>query len=241
MQRNNRVTLVTGGSGRIGSAIVQTLCTQGHTVLLHYNTSEAAAQNLYEQWPNQIVLLHCDLLNEVQLSKMIGTIKQRFTSLTGLVNNAGIFIRNTVKDWDPNLAKQHWTLNCHVPQALSIALWPLLSANQGAIVNVVDQASHHRPWPHYADYAASKAALVALTRSLSVELAPSVRVNAVGLGLISEDGELNAVEEKIHQKIPMRRSGSPSEIAETVQFLLEGPQYITGQVVCVDGGWSVAP
>ena len=113
---------------------------------------------------------------------------------------------------------------------------PLISS-KGSIVNIIDNVSGTRPWPNHAGYAASKAGLLAVTRSLAVELAPNIRVNAVGPGLTLTSEQDSPEWQHLKAKIPMGRWGDPTEVAETVLFLLLGPSYITGQTfVC---GWRL--
>lgn len=232
--------IVTGGAGRIGSAIVQSLCQQGQSVLVQYHQSKDQAVALQEQWPSLVSLYSCDLTDEAELQNFIRFTNQEF-SICGLVNNAGMFRCSQLSSKESLQLTKHWALNTVAPVYLVQGLLDSLRKNKGSVVNIVDNVSHKRPWPSYVGYAASKAALVAATRALAVQLAPDVRVNAVGPGLIL-DGDQDSLEyQALCKKIPMGRWGTPTEVAEAVVFLLQGPAYITGQVLCVDGGWGLSP
>ena len=233
--------VVTGGAGLIGTAIVRLLCERGHSVILQYRRSENQAKSLQMQWPHLVSLFQADLLLPDDVTRFVDVL-HRQKQIHGLINNAGLFIRNPLTEtWQPETEWMQIQLNTLIPLRLCHALRNQLEQSSGAIVNVVDNVSGLKPWPNHAGYAASKAGLLAITRSLAVELAPHIRVNAVGPGLIidSEQGEQQW--SHLIAKIPMERCGTPTEIAETVLFLMFGPAYITGQLLCVDGGWSLSP
>ena len=233
--------VVTGGAGRIGTAIVRLLCERGHHVVVQYCQSENQAKSLQKQWPHLVSLFQCDLLRPDDVARFIDFI-HREQQIHGLINNAGLFIKNPLTEkWQSETELVQLQLNTIVPLHLCHALRSQLQDSKGAIVNVVDNVSGSKPWPNHAGYAASKAGLLAITRSLAVELAPQIRVNAVGPGLILDSDQEEKEWSHLITKIPMKRRGTPEEVAETVLFLLFGPAYITGQLLCVDGGWSLSP
>lgn len=232
--------VVTGGAGRIGTAIVRLLCERGHSVILQYCGSENQAKSLQTQWPHLVSLFQCDLLLPDDVTRWIAFLHQK--QIHGLINNAGLFIRNPLSEkWHAETDGIQIQLNTMVPLRLCHALRNQLQQAGGSIVNVVDNVSGLKPWPNHAGYAASKAGLLAITRSLAVELAPHIRVNAVGPGLILDSEQEEQEWNHLIAKIPMERCGTPTEIAETILFLMFGPAYITGQLLCVDGGWSLSP
>ena len=233
--------VVTGGAGRIGSAIVRLLCERGQPVIVQYHQSENQARSLQRQWPNLVSLYQCDLLEPNAVPKFL-TYLGKSEQIEGLINNAGLFERNPLTDtWREEFVQHHLHLNTVVPLQLINGLRQTLKSSKGSIVNIVDNTSGTRPWPNHAGYAASKAGLLAVTRSLAVEMAPDVRVNAVGPGLILASDQDSPKWQHLQAKIPMKRWGTPNEVAETVLFLLLDSTYITGQLLCVDGGWSLSP
>ena len=165
--------------------------------------------------------------------------EEEFGRLDYLINNAGLFERTDLANLQPDKAKRLWEINTQATLLLIQACQGLLKDSQGSVVNIIDNCSGHRPWAYHSHYVASKAGALAITRSLAVELAPEIRVNAVGPGAILCQENDPILQTNILQKIPMQRWGSPKEIAETVWFLLTGPRYITGEIITVDGGWSL--
>jgi pteridine reductase len=165
---------------------------------------------------------------------------QRFARLDILVNNASAFFPTAVGE----IEASHWEeligANLRAPLFLAQAAAPQLAFAGGAIVNIADIHAE-RPLKGYVVYSIAKAGLVALTRSLALELAPAVRVNAVAPGAIAwpEDGQFDAAERgRIVATTPLARTGAPEEIAQAVHFLCSAP-FVTGQVLAVDGGRSI--
>ena len=233
--------VVTGGAGRIGAPIVRLLCERGYNVIVQYCQSEDQAKSLQQQWPHLVSLFQCDLLlpDEVRRFAHFLQVQQH---IHGLINNAGLFIKHPLTEkWQPETDLMQLQLNTLVPLRLCHALRNQLQESNGSIVNIVDNVSGSKPWPNHAGYAASKAGLLAITRSLAVEFAPQIRVNAVGPGLILNSAQEEQEWSHLIAKIPMGRRGTPEEVAEAVLFLMLGPAYITGQLLCVDGGWSLSP
>ena len=232
--------VVTGGGRADWHCNRSLLCERGHAVLLQYCQSENQAKSLQTQWPHLVSLCQCDLLLPDDERRFVEFLQQQ--KIHGLINNAGLFIRNPLTEkWQPDTEWMQLQLNTMVPLRLCHALRNQLEETCGSIINVVDNVSGLKPWPNHAGYAASKAGLLAITRSLAVELAPQIRVNAVGPGLILDSEQEEQEWSHLIAKIPMGRKGTPEEVAETVLFLLFGPAYITGQLLCVDGGWSLSP
>ena len=230
--------LVTGGATRIGGMIVNHLCSLGHHVVAHYFQSHEEARVLKEKWGTRVSFLCSDLTTEEGMIALVESLQSQNIVLEGLVNNAAHFIRQPIQEYDRNDAERMWRLNVQVPLELIHHTLDYFGPD-AAIVNLIDNASENRPWPNHSVYASTKAGLLASTRSLAVELAPKIRVNAVGPGLIGFEGDSHPT--NLIAKIPMKRSGDVQEVVDTVYFLLTGPKYITGQMICVDGGWSIAP
>lgn len=244
MNESDRVALVTGASRRIGAEIVRGLHAAGYRVLLHYHRSEDEARQLAGALntarPDSVLALHADLDDTAALDELVRRAIDAWGHLDALVNNASTFYPTplgtvTESQWDALLGS-----NLKAPFFLCQAAAPHLARRQGAIVNLVDIYAE-RPLKGYPAYSIAKAGLAALTRSLAVELAPDVRVNGVAPGAIlwPEQADGGQTQADILARIPLARSGSPSDIAGAVRFLLEEAPYITGQIIAVDGGRSV--
>ena len=181
-----------------------------------------------------------DLLAPVAPQALVGAALQRFARLDFLVNNASAFYPTRLGEIEPGHWEELIGSNLRAPLFLAQAAAPHLALAGGAIVNIADIHAE-RPLKGYVVYSVAKAGLAALTRSLALELAPGVRVNAVAPGAIAwpEDGQFESAERKrIVAATPLARTGTPEEIAQAVHFLCTA-SFVTGQVVAVDGGRSV--
>jgi pteridine reductase len=152
------------------------------------------------------------------------------------VNSAAAFDAASLEETDAALFDSQMELNARAPLLLAKALLPLLRRARGSIVNVADVGGGLVPWRGFAAYAASKAALVRLTECLALELAPAVRVNAVAPGTVLWPERYPAARRReLTRRIPLRRPGTPQDVAAAVRFLSEAP-FVTGAVLPVDGG-----
>ena len=239
-----KVALVTGAARRIGAAIARRLHAAGANVVLHYRGANADAAQLEKDLnaarPGSALKLKGDLLAPVAPKALVDAALQRFARLDILVNNASAFYPTPVGQ----IELGHWEeligSNLRAPLFLAQAAAPQLALAGGAIVNIADIHAE-RPLKGYVVYSIAKAGLVALTRSLALELAPGVRVNAVAPGAIAwpEDGQFAPGErERIVATTPLARTGSPEDVARAVHFLAGAP-YVTGQILAVDGGRSI--
>ncbi len=241
------VFLITGAAKRIGAALTQILHQCDARVVLHANRSADVAQAIAEKLnairPDSAFVIQKDLLAPHAAPQIIAQAVGHFGRLDGLVNNASSFFPTamgeiTEADWDDLVGT-----NFKAPLLLCQAAAPHLKKTHGAIVNITDIHAE-RPLAGYPLYSAAKGALLALTRALAIELAPSIRVNAVapgpilwpeggnkGSGQFSTDEQTSIIEHTL-----LKRAGHPDEIAKTVKFLLTEATYITGQVINVDGG-----
>ena len=241
-----RVVLVTGGARRVGAAIARRCHLNGASLMLHHRSSVNDARKLQTELnavrANSVSLLQGDLLDTAKLPHLIAHTVQTFGRLDALINNASSFAPTPVGE----ITEEAWYhligTNVKAPLFLSQAAAPHLKKTQGAIVNITDIHSM-LPLKSYVVYNLAKAALAGLTTSLARELAPEVRVNAVAPGpILWPDG--NAFDELARQRIishtPLKRVGSPEDIAGAVCYLLTDAPYVTGHTINVDGGRSIA-
>jgi pteridine reductase len=239
-----KVALVTGAARRLGAAIARRLHAAGANLVLHYRGAESEAAQLEKELnaarAGSTTKLKGDLLAPVAPKALVDAALQRFARLDILVNNASSFFPTAVG----RIEAGHWEeligSNLRAPLFLSQAAAAQLALSGGAIVNIADIHAE-RPLKGYVVYSIAKAGLVALTRSLALELAPAVRVNAVAPGAIAwpEDGQFDPAERsRIVASTPLARTGTPEEIAQAVHFLCTAP-FVTGQVLAVDGGRSI--
>ena len=240
MSETRRVALVTGSARRVGAAIVR-----GMDVAIHHRDSAAEAgrlaAELERERPGSTLVLQAELAHFDRLPELVAQVVGRFGRLDALVNNASAFFPTpigptTLAQWDELFAS-----NARAPFFLSQAAAPHLAATAGAIVNLVDIHAE-RPLRGHAVYVMAKAALVAMTQALALELAPHVRVNAVAPGAVlwPEQGKSDAAKAAVLASVPLARVGAPEDVAEAVRWLLLDARYTTGQVIRVDGGKLLA-
>jgi len=240
----SKVALVTGAARRVGAAIARRLHAAGASVVLHYRGAEAEAAQLEKELnaarAGSAVRVKGDLLAPIAPQALVGAALQRYARLDFLVNNASAFYPTRLGE----IEASHWEeligSNLRAPLFLAQAAAPHLKLAGGAIVNIADIHAE-RPLKGYVVYSMAKAGLVALTRSLALELARGVRVNAVAPGAIAwpEDGQFETEERKrIVATTPLARTGGAEDVAQAVHFLCGAP-FVTGQVLAVDGGRSV--
>ena len=243
MPGGHPVALVTGAARRVGAAIARRLHAAGYDLALHYRGSAgeatALAAELDAARAGSVLALQADLAEFDRLPELVARTVGRFGRLDALVNNASGFEPAAFGGIHP----AHWdammAVNAKAPFFLAQAAAPHLRAARGAIVNIGDLYAE-RPRADLVAYAASKAALLGLTRGLAVALAPEVRVNAVSPGAIlwPEDGADTAQQSRILDATPLARLGSAEEIADAVAWLLRGG-FTTGEVLRLDGGRSL--
>ena len=242
----DRVALITGGARRVGAAICRRLHAGGVDLMVHYRTSVEAARALQAELnalrPDSVALVQADLLHMPALPEMVAETVRRFGRLDILINNASSFFPSpigeiTEREWDDLVGT-----NLKTPLFLSQAAAPQLRRNHGCIVNIVDIHAD-RPMRNYVVYSAAKGGLLALTRSLAVELGPEVRVNGVSPGIIMWPEDERWADEVARQRLVqttlLKRVGDPDDIARTVGFLVFDAPYVTGQIIPVDGGRSI--
>src|SRR5262244_2977215 len=241
MRLQGRVALVTGGGIRLGRAIVQALAAEGAKVAVHHHHSRDAARTLVAELRTagrQAEVFHADLTDDVELAALVPAVERVLGPIDLLVNSAAQFTRAPFLETDVGMLDAEWRLNARAPFLLTrAAARGMVERKEGVVVNVLDVGGALVPWRGYSAYCMTKAALQMLTQVLALELAPHVRVNGVAPGTVLPPESLGAAErEDLRARIPLQRFGTPEEVAETVRFLVTGPDFITGQVVAVDGG-----
>ena len=243
---HGKVVLITGGAKRVGAAISRRLHAAGANLMLHYRASAGEARLLQAELNHtraaSVALIQADLLDVGKLPSLVEQTLSTFGRLDGLVNNASSFFATQVGDITPAAWEDLIGTNLRAPLFLSQAAAPALRRAQGAIVNITDIHAE-RPLKGYVVYSAAKAGLSGLTRSLARELAPDVRVNAVAPGPIlwPDDGQFDELSrQRIVSHTPLKREGTPDDIARTVHFLLADASYVTGETIAVDGGRHMA-
>jgi len=243
MTTDRKVVLVTGGAVRLGRAVVAEMAGAGWAVAFTYRSSAAAARELEAELGGRGVpalAIAADLDEHAARATVAGRTEEAFGGLDALVNNAAVFPRTPFRELTPEALAAVLRTNLEAPLFLAQACAPMLRARRGAVVSVADIYGMFPLRDHLA-YSVSKAALIAATRALAVELAPEVRVNAVAPGIaMFPEGYDRAARERLLARTLLRREGGAAEIARAVRFLLEGADTMTGQVLTVDGGRTVA-
>ena len=241
MPGGHPVALVTGAARRVGAAIARRLHAAGYDLALHYRGSAgeatALAAELDAARAGSVLALQADLAEFDRLPELVARSIGRFGRLDALVNNASTFQPTPLGSATPTQWDGLFASNARAPFFLAQAAAPHLVAAGGAIVNLVD-IHGQRPLREHTVYCMAKAALVMATRSLALELAPHVRVNAIAPGAIlwAENAGGDAKQAALLTRTPLARTGTPAEIAEAVRWLLRDATYTTGQVLRLDGG-----
>jgi pteridine reductase len=245
---NNPVALITGAAQRIGACTARRLHAAGYNIVIHYRSSNrealALAESLNQLRADSAITLACPLDDVSGLQQLATQAVQHWGRLDALINNASSFYPTPVGSASENDWNALIDSNVKGAFFLSQALAPAIAEQRGAIINIVDIHAQ-KPLKEHTLYCIAKAGLAMLTQSLAKELAPAIRVNGVSPGAIlwPEAGgeESLSAEQKagIVERIPLERAGEPDDIARTIEFLL-AQNYITGQIIAVDGGRSLA-
>ncbi|MFQ5591152.1 MAG: SDR family oxidoreductase [Phycisphaerae bacterium] len=246
MRLDGKVTLVTGGGKRVGRAIVLELAEAGCDVAIHYHRSEEDAQEtatLVTRMGCRAITVHGNLEDPASWPTVVRQAVDGLGRLDILVNNASVFLSSapdTIDAFDSKRWESVLRTNLVAPMGLSHHARSHLAADgMGKIVNVSD-ISAERPWPDHLAYCISKAGLDALTKGLARALAPSIQVNGVALGIAVFPEEYSqTLRRSLVGKVPLQRAGTPGEVAAAVRFIVEAGDYMTGEIIKLDGGRSI--
>jgi 3-oxoacyl-[acyl-carrier protein] reductase len=247
---SRKAALVTGGATGIGRAAVLALARAGYDVCINYSSSEAAARETARQAGKagaRTLLIKCDVSDESAVRNMIRNIQNAFSRLDVLVNNAG-----TTAAWKPkdleSLSLEEWdrvfAVNVRGLFQVTRACISLLKESRGCVVNTASIVGL-RPGPQPLPYAASKAAVVNLTKTLAWNLGPEIRVNAVAPGWMEGDWMKRMLKDKYDDLMgkrakatPLKRVVTAEDVAETMMSLIQGNRFVTGEIVVIDGGFT---
>jgi NAD(P)-dependent dehydrogenase (short-subunit alcohol dehydrogenase family) len=231
-----QLALVTGAAHRLGKAFALTLARNGYDILLHYHSAEDEARQTQaeiESLGRSVIPSQADLTDPAQISSLLSGVE----SLNVLVNSAAFMPSGntqslSIENWDASL-----DLNLRAPFLLAQECSKKMTEG-GLIVNITDVGAQ-KAWSRYPSYTVSKAALESLSKILARALAPKIRVNAIAPGFVLQSEIVSAEEwERLINRIPLKRPARGEEIASALEFLLKN-EYITGQTIVVDGGYSL--
>ncbi|HUL93960.1 MAG TPA: SDR family oxidoreductase [Burkholderiales bacterium] len=245
-----RAALVTGAASGIGRAAVLALARAGYDVAINYSRSEKEASAVAEEAGRsgvRTLLSRCDVADEAGVRAMLKSVEKEFGRLDVLINNAG-----TTAQWKPkdleSLSLENWdrvfAVNVRGLFQVTRAAVPLLRAAKGCVVNTASIVGL-RPGPQPLPYAASKAAVVNLTKTLAYNLGPEVRVNAVAPGWMEGDWMQRMLKDKYEDLMgkraratPLKRCVTAEDVAETMMSLVLSNRFVTGEVIVIDGGFA---
>ena len=244
MEIEDRTALITGGAHRVGKAITLALAGAGANVVVNYHSAAAAAHATADEARALGVgalAVQADVSDQAQVARMVGSAKQRFGGVEILVNSASLWKKTPLPTQDLSDWHRVTGILIHGPLYCANAVAPMMRARgEGAIVNIVD-LSAWQPWPDRAAHSVGKAALLALTRQLALDLAPAVQVNAVAPGpVLPVPGSTAEGNAEIARGTLKGHWGTPEDVAEAVVYLVRAG-YVTGEVLVVDGGQRFGP
>jgi 3-oxoacyl-[acyl-carrier protein] reductase len=247
-----KVALVTGAATGIGRSVVLALARAGYDVALNYSSSEAAARETATEAQKagaRTLVVRCDVSDERGVRAMLAAVEKQFGRLDVLINNAG-----TTASWKPKdletLSLDEWdrvfAVNVRGLFQVTRAAIPLLKQSKGCVVNTASIVGL-RPGPQPLPYAASKAAVVNLTKTLAWNLGPDVRVNAVAPGWMEGDWMKRMLKDKYPDLMdkrakatPLKRVVTADDVAETMMSLVQSNRFVTGEVIVIDGGFTAS-
>ena len=235
------LALVTGAGVRVGKAVALALASDGFDVVVHANTSLEGVKDTaarIEAMGRRAFIETADLSDDEAVDALAIRVRAR-GALDAVVHSAGIFEEVPFAAIDRARFRRMQRINVEAPFFLTQGLLPALEQSAAPVIVHVVDVTAHRPMNRYAHYTTSKAALHGLTKALTIELGPKVRVCGVAPGIVAFPEEFSTeLRERILKRIPLRREGSPDDVGKAVVFLVRSP-YMNGVVLPVDGGWEV--
>jgi len=245
LKMKNKTAIITGAAKNIGAKIAEDIHSMGMNVIIHYNHSEKEAlklsKNLNNIRDNSAIAIKADLKKNDSCSYLIDTAINFKKDIDVLINNASAFYPTSLEKIDEDSWNELINTNLKAPLFLSKLASKSLKKNNGCIINITDIHALN-PLKEHIIYSISKAGLIALTKSLAKELAPNVRVNAISPGAITWPEQMDVkTKDAIMDQIVLKKIGSTKDIANTVIFLIKDADYMTGQIVNVDGGKTLFP
>ena len=245
-----KAALVTGAGTGIGAAAAIALARAGYDVAINYSRSEGPAKATAaecEKAGAKTLLLKCDVSEEAAVMAMMASIKSTFGRLDALVNNAGTTTTMKFRDLD-SIPVDEWdrvfAVNVRSIFLVTRAAVPMLRESKGSIVNTASIVGL-RPGPQPLPYAASKAAVVNMTKTLALNLGPDIRVNAVAPGWMEGEWMERMLKDKYDDLMgkrakatPLKRCVTAEDVAETMMSLIQGNRFVTGEIIVIDGGFA---
>jgi len=249
---SRKAALITGAATGIGRSALLALARAGYDVALNYSSSEAAARETAAEAQKlgaRTLLVRCDVSDEAGVRAMLRKVEDAFGRLDVLINNAG-----TTAAWKPKdletLSLDDWdrvfAVNVRGLFQVTRAAVPLLKKSKGCVVNTASIVGL-RPGPQPLPYAASKAAVVNLTKTLAWNLGPDIRVNAVAPGWMEGDWMRRMLKDKYDELMgkrakatPLKRVVTADDVAETMMSLVDSNRFVTGEVIVIDGGFTAS-
>lgn len=243
MELPGKTALVTGGARRVGRELCLALARSGADVAVNYHSSVGPAEDLCREiraLGREALAVQADVSSGDGVRRMVDAVADRFGRLDVVVNNASSFEHAPVAEITEEAWDRVMAVNLKGPFLVARAAYPLLRAHgDGAIVNLADLAGI-QAWSGYAHHGVSKAGLIQLTRILARAFAPEVRVNAIAPGTVLPPEDYTAAQiEELRTRTPLRRIGSPADVAGAMLYLI-GADFVTGQILVVDGGRLLA-
>jgi pteridine reductase len=239
MELKGRVALVTGAGRRLGRAMASALAGRGMTVAIHHHASSRGAYELKQQILDsggRAACFEADLTNAAAARSLPQRVVEELGQLDVLVNSAAVMHRLSFDETTPDQWDAIQNLNLRAVFFCTQGAAPALRASRGRVVNLADLAGLE-PWQGFAAHSVSKAGVVMLTKVLALSLAPDVTVNAIAPGAVLVPDEYDAEErERLARATPLRRLGDPADVISALLYLLEGGDFVTGEVLVVDGG-----